>query len=265
MDMKVTTSKPRGNRNLVGLMRSTARKLLRFSQFMFARAMRLPVPFFETAIPPLGRKMRGWGWIWQPAYGHKWLNDFYENTVDPYEFDGTPYEDEKYNHTLGILGKRKYGRALEIGAAEGVFTERLAPYCSSLVAVEVADAAVARAKERLASCPSVTVVQAALPNQMPDGQFDLILASDVLYYFPKDVVVKLLKIFESRLNPGGTLFTLHYLGDFRQTLLGRDVHDLMKSQSTLEQIHDETVDGVGPREAKDGYTITVFRKPALTV
>lgn len=246
---------------VIALAKATVRKGGRSVQHAVTYAMRRLTPACERVLPPLGRRLRNWGWIWQPTYSHHWLNEFYTNTVDPYHFDGTSYEAGKYEHTMRLLAGRRFANALEIGAAEGVFTKILAPLCTSLLALEVADAAVARARERLAGCDNVTIVQAALPNQMPDGRYDLIVASDVLYYFPQDVVLELLARFEERLLPGGVLFVLDYLGDFRQSMLGRDVHVLLKKHTTLEQTHDETVAGVGP--GGEGYAVTIFMKPAV--
>jgi protein-L-isoaspartate O-methyltransferase len=225
-----------------------------------ALAMRRSIPFLDKTAPALGRKIRTWGWIWQPVYSAGWLKKFYKKSADPYHFDNNPYEAEKYAHTMRLLNGRIYEKALEIGGAEGIFTQMLAPICTSLLAVEVAEAAVERANERLRDNTNVTFIQATLPHQMPNGQFDLIIASDVLYYFPKDVVLDLLTRFEEGLKPDGILFTLHYLGNFDQAMVGRELHDLMKRHLKLEQTHDETVAGVGP--GGSGYTITIFRKPA---
>jgi protein-L-isoaspartate O-methyltransferase len=80
---------------------------------------------------------------------------------------------------MRLLNGRLYENALEIGAAEGIFTQHLAPICTSLLSVEVADAAVAQANERLRGGTNVTFIQATLPRQMPNEQFDFIIASDV--------------------------------------------------------------------------------------
>ena len=116
--------------------------------------------------------------------------------------------------------------------------------------------------QRLKNLSNVTFVQAALPHQMPEGLFDLIVASDVLYYLPKDVLFESLDCIETGLMPNGHLFALHYLGDFGQPMRGRDVHDLMKKYLKLEIIHDETMFGEGPK-AENGYTITIFKKPEM--
>jgi SAM-dependent methyltransferase len=140
-----------------------------------------------------------------------------------------------------------------------VFTQLLAPICGSLVAIEVAETAVERARKRLTGFDNVSFIQAALPEQMPDGSFDLIVASDVLVYFPKDVLVDISHMLAARLAPGGVLFSLHYLGYFGQPITGDTVHEILRHHLQLEQVHDESVVGVGPRGA--GYTITIFRKP----
>jgi SAM-dependent methyltransferase len=217
------------------------------------------VPVVEQLIPPLGRRLRKWDWLWQPTYGRKWSERFYSDAVDPYAFGSSPYEIGKYQHTIRLLSAaRPYERALEIGAAESVFTEMLAPLCRSLTAIEMAEAAVVRARDRMERHTHVTVIHGALPNEMPDDMFDLIVASDILYYFPSDVLVQLIKEFERRLNPDGTLFCLHYLGDFGQTVHGSETHELLKRHTSLKQVHDETVSGVGP--GGKGYIVTMFRK-----
>ena len=222
-----------------------------------ALLLRQFIKITEKVVPPLGRKMRGWGWVWQPVFSHQYLNKFYEGKEDPFNF-ASPYELGKYEHSLRLLEGKSFKRALEVGAAEGIFTEMLAPQCDALIGVEVADVAVERARERLAPLKNVEFIQAALPNNMPDGMFDLIVLSDVLYYFPKDVLLDLLRQFEERLEPGGMIFTLHYLGRIGAPLMGGDVHDLMRSRMTSQIIHDERVKDVGPNG--DGYDVLIFER-----
>jgi len=53
------------------------------------------------------------------------------------------------------------------------------------VAVDVAQAAVDAARARLAGRPGVDVGRASLPEAWPEGTFDLVVASEVLYYFDR--------------------------------------------------------------------------------
>ena len=75
---------------------------------------------------------------------------------------------------------------LEIGCAEGLFTERMAPFCDRITAVECALTARARTEARLRRLPEgrVTVHLGNIRSWMPPAgtRFDLIVASDVLYY-----------------------------------------------------------------------------------
>jgi len=224
-----------------------------------ARCVRRAIPVIERVIPPMARSMRAWHWIWQPTFSAQYLEKFYEKKEDPFKFDTNPYESEKYAHTIGLLEGSTYRQALEIGASEGAFTELLAGICDKVLAMEISALAVERARERLGALPNVSVVQAALPNRMPEGMFDLIVASDVLYYLPTDVLLESLGCIEDRLLPGGRLFALHYMGDFGQPVLGREVHELMKTHLNLEITHDETVFGQGPK-AEKGFAVTIFRK-----
>jgi SAM-dependent methyltransferase len=237
------------------------RHVLRPLKEAVAFASRKTIPLLERVTPMLARRMRAQGWIWQPTYGYRNLNELYDTAVDPYHFTTNPYEAGKYAHTMQLLSGRTYDAALEVGAAEGVFTEMLAPICQSLVALDIAEAAVARGRQRLAQFSNVKFIQAALPQQMPDGYFDLIIASDVLNYFPKDVLIDVLHLFAERLVPGGMLFALHYRGSrYNWPIDPVEVHELLKTFSQLEVIHNEVVEGVGP--AGDGYLVTILKKGA---
>lgn len=225
-----------------------------------AALARRTLPLVQRVSPASADRLRASGWLWQPGFSYHQLNRLYDDTVDPFRFETNPYEAGKYAHTLRLLSTRSYGAALEVGAAEGIFTEMLAPLCESVVAIDVADAAVERAKERLARFDNVDVVLAALPARWPEGRWDLIVASDVLYYFPKDVLIGVAEEFGARLDPGGTLIAVHYLGHFGQSMGGHDVHDLLREHTGLEFEYEETVEGVGPSEA--GYTVIILRKPS---
>ena len=110
---------------------------------------------------------------------------------------------------IEILSHRRYHRALDVGCSVGAFTARLAPLCEELLAVDVDEWAVAAAKERLASFSHVRVERRTLPEERPEGPFDLIVAAEVLYYWPKDTLLAALRYFEEVLAPDGTLLVAH--------------------------------------------------------
>ncbi|BBG05907.1 hypothetical protein PSA01_39060 [Pseudonocardia saturnea] len=49
------------------------------------------------------------------------------------------YEQQKYADIIRVLGDRHVTRGLEVGCAEGLFTESLAALCEELVAVDISE------------------------------------------------------------------------------------------------------------------------------
>ena len=61
---------------------------------------------------------------------------------------------------------------------------------------------------------NVTLRQALLPQQMPRGPFDLIVASEILYYLRPNDLRSLISRIPRALAPGGRVVILHHLKDF---------------------------------------------------
>ena len=164
----------------------------------------------------------------------EYFEELYAASEDPWDFETSEYEREKYRRTLGVLGDRRFRRALEAGASIGVFTEMLAERCDGLLAVDVSEKAVAAARERLKGQEHVTVERRTLPEEMPEGPFDLIVASEVLYYFPREEMLAMLAGFEDILAPGGALLAVHWRRETRTyPLQGDEVHDLLAANTSL--------------------------------
>lgn len=106
----------------------------------------------------------------------------YRDSLDPWNLETSPYEQQKYQATLAALGDRRFSSALEVGCSIGVLTRRLAGRCDQLIGVDFVAAAVAKARARCASLPGVSIQQMQVPQQWPEGRFDLILFSEVLYF-----------------------------------------------------------------------------------
>lgn len=166
-----------------------------------------------------------------------YFEGLYSGSRDPWSFETSEYERQKYGRTLEILQGRRYRRALEVGASIGVFTEMLAPLCDELLGVDVSEKAIAVARERLAAYPHVRVELRELPEEMPEGRFDLILASEVLYYLPRDVMLRTLRRFEDSLEPGGRLLAVHWRKETETyPLQGDEVHNLLVQNTRLRVI-----------------------------
>jgi cyclopropane fatty-acyl-phospholipid synthase-like methyltransferase len=166
--------------------------------------------------------------------GRGYFAELYARSRDPWNFETSEYERNKYERTLSVLACRRYRRALEVGCSIGVFTAMLAPLCGELLAVDVSEKAIAVARQRLADFPNVRVELRTLPEETPQGPFDLVVASEVLYYWPKEVMLSALRRFEEVLAPGGSLLAVHWRKETKTyPLQGDEVHDLLLEHTRL--------------------------------
>lgn len=109
---------------------------------------------------------------------------------DPWGYETSAYEQQKYALTLAILPRRPnfarppYRRILEVGCSEGLFTVRLARegWGQEIVGVDFMPAALERARARCAGLPTVRFLQLDVTQGLPPGNFDLVFCSEVLYY-----------------------------------------------------------------------------------
>jgi predicted TPR repeat methyltransferase len=164
-----------------------------------------------------------------------YFENLYAQSMDPWDFETSEYERKKYERTLEVLGGRRFGRALEAGASIGVSTAMLADRCDQLLAVDVSERAVAEARKRLSGREHVRVERRTLPEEMPHGPFDLIVASEVLYYFTREEMLAVLGSFERELAPDGALLAVHWRRETRTyPLQGDEVHELLTENTRLQ-------------------------------
>jgi predicted TPR repeat methyltransferase len=167
--------------------------------------------------------------------GREYFEGLYAESRDPWDFETSEYERNKYARTLSVLGERTFRRALEAGASIGVFTEMLAGRCEELLAVDVSERAVAVARRRLTGRGHVRIERRTLPEEMPEGPFDLIVASEVLYYFPREEMLAVLEGFERELAPGGSLLAVHWRRETKTyPMQGDEVHELLAENTRLQ-------------------------------
>lgn len=128
---------------------------------------------------------------------------------DPWSY-ATPYEALKYEQTLEMVPADRPARALELACAEGRFTALLAPRVGRLVASDISEVALSRARERCAAHDNVEYVRVDLLKDPLPGRFDLIVCSEVLYYLPdRDALARLARKLAEGLEPGGCLISAH--------------------------------------------------------
>jgi 2-polyprenyl-3-methyl-5-hydroxy-6-metoxy-1,4-benzoquinol methylase len=144
----------------------------------------------------------------------------YAQDGDPWKFASSEYEAEKYARTLAALPEARYGAALEIGCSIGVLTRQLATRCERLVAIDAAPTPLAEARRRCQGLANVEFAQMFVPGEWPQGVFDLILLSEVIYYLDAADVAKLAKRVEAALAARGTVVLVHWTGETDYPLTG---------------------------------------------
>ena len=155
-----------------------------------------------------------------------YFNDVYRANEDPWEFETSEYEINKYKTTVNALPRKSYKNAFEIGCSIGVLSEMLAEKCEKLLAVDVAEAPLIKARERLKKLQQVKFEKLAVPDQFPADQFDLIVVSEVAYYLAWPDFHLLQEKILAHLADGGHLLLVHWTPDVHDyPLTGDEVHD----------------------------------------
>ena len=156
------------------------------------------------------------------------FEDKYRRSPDPWRFAASPYELRRYASTLEALAKPRYQRAFEPACSVGVLTARLAARCDEVRACDISPTAVRRARRRCARLPAVHIYCADAARHPPPGRFDLIVFSELGYYFEPAPLERLLRALAAKLDRGGEFMAVHWLGHSRDHLLnGDEVHALL--------------------------------------
>jgi SAM-dependent methyltransferase len=161
----------------------------------------------------------------------------YATSPDPYGLAERWYEARKYAITVALLPRPRYGGVFEPGCSVGVLTAMLAARCDSLLACDAVPDAVASARARTAGLPGVRVERREVPGDWPAQSFDLVVFSELLYYFDDADLGQVLGLGIGSLRPGGQLLAVHWrhpAPDHPRT--GDEVHQDLAAQAGLARL-----------------------------
>jgi len=168
----------------------------------------------------------------------EFFEHLYRQAPDPWNFVASDYEQGRYRTILDFLGSRRYARAFEPGCSIGVLTALLAPICDRVEAIDISPTAVSRAREHCKKFANVDIACGALPEAIPAGKFDLVVFSEIGYYFRRGPLMELGKQLISKISQSGTFLAVHWLGKSPDHLLsGDEVHRVLGSIPELRHVH----------------------------
>lgn len=180
-----------------------------------------------------------------------YFDELYAGSADPWNFAGSDYERAKYGHTLRALPRPYYQSAVEVGCSIGILTAQLAPRCASLLALDTSERPLIQTRDRCKSLPQVRIEQARVPENWPDGGFDLLLFSEVLYYLSPTDLADVAKCVSRSAAPGAHVLLVHWTGETDYPLSGDEATDRFIS-AIAPSIHTLR------EEATDAYRLAVL-------
>ncbi|HSZ76554.1 MAG TPA: SAM-dependent methyltransferase [Chthoniobacterales bacterium] len=161
------------------------------------------------------------------SLGASYFAQIYQTNLDPWNFETSRYEREKYLASLAALPLERYGRGFEVGGSIGVLTRMLADRCDRLLSIDVSSLAQVRAQIRCADQPQVEFQIMQFPGETPNQTFDLIVLSEVGYYLSEKDLLIARDWIVNALRPGGHLLLVHWTPLVEEyPLSGDEVHNL---------------------------------------
>jgi SAM-dependent methyltransferase len=181
---------------------------------------------------------------------------------DPWDIEGAELTRRAHERMLALLAGRRYGRVLEIGCGAGVFTRRLGTIADTVLALDIAPAAIERAR----ASPTATIaVEFRVANVMEydphaDGPWDLVVVAEMIYFLGWlysffDVAWLASQLFSATAAGGRVLLANTMYGMEHPLLLPsiiRTYHDLFRNVG-YETESEETLRGV-----KDGVELEIL-------
>jgi hypothetical protein len=162
-----------------------------------------------------------------PNTPRTYFESIYAANSDPWSFETSPYERRNHDATVAALPRRRYVSAFEPGCSIGVLTEMLAPRCQRLLATDIVTGALIQAAERLKEYRHVRIEERAIPEEWPGGTFDLIVLSEIAYYFDEITLRNMMDLVVASTVVGAHVVGVHWRGETDYPLSGDRTHELI--------------------------------------
>lgn len=146
------------------------------------------------------------------SHDRAFFDALYARDPDPWRFATSDYEAAKYAATVAAVGGRRYQAGLEVGCSIGVLSAQLAPLCARFLGLDISEQPLAAARARCAGIPSAHFRCGRVPADWPEGGFDLVILSEVLYFLDVEEIRATAARVRGSLLPGGRVLLVNWLG-----------------------------------------------------
>ncbi|MDO9353740.1 MAG: SAM-dependent methyltransferase [Solirubrobacteraceae bacterium] len=161
----------------------------------------------------------------------------YRADPDPWNQRTSAYERAKRAATIAACGPAPRRRALELGAGNAVLAKAIAPLADELVAVEGVPAAAALARVRLEPVVGARVVEGLIPQGVPAGPYDLVIASEILTLLDEPSYRMTLRLLRGWLDVDARVVAVHRTEPHtRQARSAEVVHADLAGQGFLSRV-----------------------------
>ena len=168
----------------------------------------------------------------------------------------------RVNRAFALLDGVEATNALDIGCGEGYEASRLAKVAEHVLAIDISDTAIRRARRLNRSCGKVDFKRVDfLTAPLVAGAYDLVYCSEALYYLELEQLEAARRKIIDLLQPEGRLLLVHHRS-FRDETAGT-----MDKKFGARTIHDVFVGSAELRSEEDvldpHYRITLLRRQII--
>lgn len=156
--------------------------------------------------------------------GASYFEDLYRQDGDPWGFRTRWYELRKRHLTLAALPQQHYGTVFEPGCSIGLLTSELAARSGRVLAMDISNVALEQA--RTGQPKNVELRRGSVPSDWPEGQFDLVVLSELGYYLDGEDCGHLANLAVATARDVIAVHWRHPVQDY--PLTGDDVHHIVE-------------------------------------
>ncbi len=180
------------------------------------------------------------------------FDDLFTADPDPWNFETSNYEREKFATTVTSLPSERLGHLLEIGCAFGTLSALLLERCDRLTGIDVSKVAIERARDR--QLPGASFVCGEIPRDWPKGTVNAVVLSEILYFLSPEEIRITARLAARALPEGGTCLLVNWTGPNTCAVDGNEAADLFTEQALNERL------GLISKTLHDGYRIDVLAR-----